>query len=526
MSVSRTRALVVTLLTAAATFATTFVAAGSASAALPDLAFSKAIESLAPYQGQTTCSPTVKVGTGALRAFVMKAYPGTADLGITRACSVGGQSEHKEGRAWDWGVRYSNTSERTKAYAFLTWLRKTDKYGNTFANARRLGVMYVIWNRQIWSAYNASAGWRPYTGADPHTSHVHISLSWAGAKKLTSFWTKGTPYVFPPTGGSGGSGGDGAGTGNGDGSSSTVRYPEPQPVPQPNPVPSGPALENELITLPATYGSGLATKGVLQAGEKYKITVTGSFGWGGGSADAECSTTRSDSTWRRQRSIVTGQWDWDTLDAYLNGHDIQGQPTVDNGRSCNPTNHTYTWEFQSDTTDHARLRIWDPTTYGDNTGKLVARIIHQGATTPGGGPGTGDYVSAPVAFTVDSASANGSGTAFRVQAGHSYDVTLSGSFDYGPAMADAECATTATDSTWRRSRDWGITTGDQDLLDLKLGDGVDPIAKSPSGADCDGATHTYIWRWTPDHDQQLKAFVYDTNYSDNNGLLTVNVVPV
>ena len=34
---------------------------------------------------------------------VLRAYPGTRSLGIVRACSAGGRSEHKEGRAWDWG---------------------------------------------------------------------------------------------------------------------------------------------------------------------------------------------------------------------------------------------------------------------------------------------------------------------------------------------------------------------------------------------------------------------------------------
>lgn len=30
---------------------------------------------------------------------------------------------------------------------------------------------YVIWNRRIWTG-----SWKPYTGTNPHTSHVHISI--------------------------------------------------------------------------------------------------------------------------------------------------------------------------------------------------------------------------------------------------------------------------------------------------------------------------------------------------------------
>jgi hypothetical protein len=532
VSTSRARALVVTLLTTAATAATTLVAA-PAQAAMPEISFAKAIERLAPYQAQSTCSPTVKPGTGALRAMVMKAYPGTRDSGITRACSIGGTSEHKEGRAWDWGVRYSVTTERAKAQAFLSWLFKTDKYGNRYANARRLGVQYVIWNRKIWGSYNASAGWRTYTGADPHTSHVHISLSWAGARKQTSFWTRSTPYNFPVTTSSSG-GSDGGGYGGwGEGTvtaSGAVQHREPTPLPQPSPVPSGAPIVDETLTLPATYGSGVVSKGVLQAGDRYRVTLNGIIAAGGGlSMDAECTATNADRTYRRQRAWVAGHEDWDVFDAYLNGYDVQGRPTIDNGRSCNTTNHVYTWEFTAPTNDKARLRYWDPFSYGDNTGKLVARIVRLGgqvdeAPTGTDGPGTG-YLTTPASFAVDSASATGASLPLKVKAGQTYTVTMTGSFSYGAASADAECSTTATDSRWLRSRDFGISYGDRDLLDLKLGDGDDPISWTASGADCDGQTHTYTWRWTPNHDQPVRAFVYDTSYGDNHGEITVNVVP-
>jgi hypothetical protein len=55
--------------------------------------------------------------------------------------------------------------------------------------ARRLGVMYIIWNGRIWGSYRAAEGWRSYGGANPHTDHVHFSFSRAGALKQTSYWT-------------------------------------------------------------------------------------------------------------------------------------------------------------------------------------------------------------------------------------------------------------------------------------------------------------------------------------------------
>jgi hypothetical protein len=47
-------------------------------------------------------------------------------------------------------------------------------------------VKYVIWNRQI---YNTSKpGWRPYTGSNPHTKHVHVSF-----KRTTKRVAQGDP---------------------------------------------------------------------------------------------------------------------------------------------------------------------------------------------------------------------------------------------------------------------------------------------------------------------------------------------
>lgn len=45
------------------------------------------------------------------------------------------------------------------------------------ANAKRLGIKYIVWNRQVWSQARAAEGWRPYTGTtNPHTDHVHITF--------------------------------------------------------------------------------------------------------------------------------------------------------------------------------------------------------------------------------------------------------------------------------------------------------------------------------------------------------------
>ena len=162
-----------------------------------------AIEGYARYQGQTSCDPAAKKGTLALRDLLLTRYPSTTSLGISRPCAIGGRSEHKEGRAFDWGTDLRDSRDRAAAADFLARLLATDAHGNRHALARRMGLMYVIWDHKIWSAYRADAGWRAYSGSSPHTDHVHLSLSWAGALGQTSFWSGDVVEGFAaaPTGG-------------------------------------------------------------------------------------------------------------------------------------------------------------------------------------------------------------------------------------------------------------------------------------------------------------------------------------
>jgi MYXO-CTERM domain-containing protein len=189
-----------------------FVAAASmaaptrAAAKPPTPSFAKAIDGFASYDAQDTCDPTAKPGTVAFKSLILKTYSVTGDYGITRACNIGGTSEHKEGRAWDWKVNYYNATQKDIAQTVINWLLAKDEHGNACALARRTGMMYFIWNKQIWGSYrspNAScstAGWKGYTGSNPHTDHVHFSWGWPGAKKQTTFWTAPLPTNKKPTG--------------------------------------------------------------------------------------------------------------------------------------------------------------------------------------------------------------------------------------------------------------------------------------------------------------------------------------
>jgi len=166
---------------------TTGAPASAAAVPVPPVPFTGAPESPSPYQGQVSCDPVEKPGAGALRELLRATYGDANAGGTARACSLGGTSEHKEGRAYDWMLNASDASDKAKADAFLAWLTGRDERGVAGGNAHRLGIQYVIWNRQTWQAWTGA--WKSYTGASPHTDHVHVSFSWDGAMKRTSWWT-------------------------------------------------------------------------------------------------------------------------------------------------------------------------------------------------------------------------------------------------------------------------------------------------------------------------------------------------
>lgn len=68
-------------------------------------------------------------------------------------------SDHYTGHALD--VMTSGTS---KGPMVAEW---------SIANAKRLSVKYVIWNRRIWQ----NGVWKDYKGSSAHTDHVHISFN-------------------------------------------------------------------------------------------------------------------------------------------------------------------------------------------------------------------------------------------------------------------------------------------------------------------------------------------------------------
>jgi hypothetical protein len=172
------------------------VQAGTKAPALP-AGLPDALEPLARYVAQADCDPTTKKGAKLLGNLLTSTYPNTT-YGGGRACTDHPPSEHYDGRAVDWMNSVRSSVQKAQAATVLEWLFAKDARGNAFANARRLGIMYIIWNDQIWGSYDTR--WTPYNNcaATParsydttcHRDHMHFSLSWEGAMGRTSFWTK------------------------------------------------------------------------------------------------------------------------------------------------------------------------------------------------------------------------------------------------------------------------------------------------------------------------------------------------
>jgi hypothetical protein len=154
------------------------------------------IEDYASYQPQTKCRPKAKPGTKVLGRWLVRKYGGGFG-GISRSCGPG-TSEHKEGRAFDWTLDATRKADRRRAQAFFEDAFRTDRHGNTDARARRMGIMYLIWNDRMFSAWNEFEP-EPYLSSSckskrtcsktlRHRDHVHVSLSRKGGRGETSWY--------------------------------------------------------------------------------------------------------------------------------------------------------------------------------------------------------------------------------------------------------------------------------------------------------------------------------------------------
>ncbi|MGH8970712.1 MAG: hypothetical protein ACRDV1_12265, partial [Actinomycetes bacterium] len=204
-SITLLRSTAVVVLAVAALVPAVTPAHAAATPAIPT--FSPAIDPYARYEAESGCSPTEKPGPQMLRSILTKTYGTSISTNIVRPCSAS-SSGHEEGRSLDWTTSVRVAAQKEMATAFIGWLLAKDGYGSTHAMVRRLGIQYVIWNNRMWRAYDPGRGWAEYSGCLAtakagkaydnacHRNHVHVSFSWDGAYKRTSY---ATGYVACPS---------------------------------------------------------------------------------------------------------------------------------------------------------------------------------------------------------------------------------------------------------------------------------------------------------------------------------------
>lgn len=231
------------------------------------LGWSAQVDAPSGYDAQSVCRKAPLPGTVALARWLQRRYPATGSMGLVRGCNVGGTSEHKDGRAFDWAADVARPATKRAAYDFIRKALATDAAGNEHALARRLGIMYFIYHDTIWASYRDFAP-RPYLNSGcktkarcsrslRHLNHVHISLGYAGAAAQTSWYRSRNVPSLP------------------------VLYPGTN------------QLDPDLtavaaLTVPAT-GQVVTSSYVLKAGVTYRMVATGTVRYASGAVgDAHC----------------------------------------------------------------------------------------------------------------------------------------------------------------------------------------------------------------------------------------------
>ncbi len=167
-------------------------------AAGPAAAYEGSPEGYVSYQPQKKCRDKPRAGTAALASWINKRFDTGTAAASMRSCDSGGVSEHKDGRAIDWMMDATKKKQRKIVGRFLDRVLEADDDGNAHALARRMGLMYVIWNDHIYASYRQFEKTDYLSSSCPskkkcsatlrHRDHVHLSLGRPGGRGDTSWY--------------------------------------------------------------------------------------------------------------------------------------------------------------------------------------------------------------------------------------------------------------------------------------------------------------------------------------------------
>jgi hypothetical protein len=443
----------------------------------------------ASYDGQSTCADRVLPGTAFLLDHLVRTHPGTRSSSLLRECTEG-TSEHKDGRALDWGVDAADPAEKAAADAWIEQVLATDREGNAHALARRMGIMYLIWDDHIWRAYDGFQK-RAYTACESrtecsktarHRDHVHISLSRAGAAAQTTFYrARGVPSV-------------------------PVLYP-------------GTKILDPVGTAEATYrvpadGSPVGAGFQVERGRTYRLVADGLYRAGARSqiADAACRWTRNG--WQPDgRLVVNGTRPW--------GECSDG--------------HTYEALWTAPRTAFLRVHV-DETTPGDADGELTFSVLREdlparsvatrrvaGAPEPRPArrPGASARALVDETLTVRAAAKAGTRTVRALRRPQRYRVIVTGRASSGATAFDGQCVRYA--GRWRPQHTLDLADPTADHLSVFV-QGVRVPLRAAGGRACDPRTGRYVGTFRPVVNGRSRVRVWDPyTYNDNSGALIVRL---
>ena len=449
-----------------------------------------AVDEYARYDGQSTCADEVLPGTDFLLSHLVRTHPGTRAVSTLRACSGPSTSEHKDGRALDWGVDATVPEEKALADAWLEQVLATDARGNTHALARRMGIMYVIWDDHIYSAYNGFEQ-RPYQPCERlrdcsktarHRDHVHVSLSRAGAAAQTTFYrarrVPSVPVLIP-------------------------RTQELDPV----------GTAEVTFEVPAT-GTPVRTDFHLTAGESYRIVADGLVRTAAGSriADAACR-------WGRNGWVATG-------------------PLLVGGTNPWPAtcsdSHTYETTYTATETGPLELRVSrsrprlaeGSLTFSILREDLAARSVAsprpKASREPQAvrRPGRPARALVKETVTVRAAGRRGALTKRALRAKDRYRVVVTGTAASGTTAFDGQCVQYA--GRWRPQHTLDLTTPAADHLALYVQGVKVRLRAAGTSRACNAGTHRYVGVYKPVVKGRARVKVWDPfGHADNTGALTV-----
>ena len=476
------------LLAAAMLLGLTSTAAGAAQAS--------SVDAFSTYQPQTTCRKTPLPGTVYLLHWLQRHYPHPGFSSMMRSCDTPGVTEHKDGRALDWGTDVTVPSQKAQATAFLKRIFATDRHGNPDALARRMGIMYVIWDDHIYGAYTdpgflkrdyLASGCKTAAKCSPtlqHRDHIHISLSWAGASAQTSFYrdrrVPSLPVLYPGT-----------------------RRLDP--------------VQTAVVKVPVPAdGSTVRTPFKVTRGTTYRIVAGGLYRFGAGShiGDAACS-------WQG------GGWAPSSTGLLVNGH----SPFTD---SCTD-GHTHVASYTAHRTGVLHLRVGDPDP-AHNTGTLTFAIVRPDisagvaaahAAVAGPAPTPAHRAGRPARKLVkETVSLNvarrlGTLTDRSLRQGRKYRLVVTGVAQSGTVPFDGNCVDYAGGYHPLYTMDLSQPTADH--LSLFV-DGVRVTLRATGTHASCSPTHRYVGRLTAPVGGRAHLRIWDPfDYSDNTGSLRVRL---